>query len=389
MDAVKTINLPDWLNIPQLSSVMDALGGDALLVGGCVRNALMGKHATDIDIATKHTPDTVIQKMEAAGIKTVPTGIDHGTVTAIVDGKPFEITTLRKDVETDGRRAVVAFSDSWEEDAQRRDFTMNTLLMDRGGNVFDPTGQGLADLEARRVIFVGDPDQRIAEDHLRILRFFRFHAWYGEGEMDSAALKACGKAVDKIGDLSKERITQEVFKLLASTNVYILKTINEIKALPQLFHMKHDLEILNRYYAFGAMDDMAALLILSAFEETHLQTLETRMVFSGAQRKTFTRLLDGVQTLDTLNEKDIKKLIYHIGNADALQCALLFAAQAGTDVPDDIMHILKNWQAPVCPHTGDQLIKAGYKPGPELGQKLKQLEDEWLANVLDGSDSEQ
>ena len=381
MDAVKTINLPDWLNIPQLSHLMDVMGGNSLLVGGCVRNALMGKPATDIDIATKYKPDDVMQKLAEAGVKAIPTGIDHGTVTAVIDGIPFEITTLRKDVETDGRRAVVAFADSWEDDAQRRDFTMNTLLMDMGGNVFDPTGQGLTDLEARRVIFVGDPDQRIAEDYLRILRFFRFHAWYGEGEMDSAALQACGKAVDKIGDLSKERITQEVVKLLASTNVYILKTISKNNVLPQLFHVKHDIKVLERYYTYGQSNVISVLLILSAFDEAHLQTLETRMVFSSAQKKAFTRILHGLQTLEALNVKDIKKLVYRIGNADALQCVLLFAANAETGIPDEVMDILQNWQAPECPHTGDELIKAGYQPGPELGQKLKQLENEWLETL--------
>ncbi len=178
------------MTAPETRAVMAALGeGNACFVGGSVRNALLEKPVGDIDIATPLKPDEVVRRLEAAGLKAVPTGIEHGTITAIAHGMPFEITTLRRDVETDGRRAVVAFGDDWAEDAQRRDFTMNALYASADGEVFDTVG-GVEDLKARRVRFVGDPVTRIREDYLRILRLFRFHAWYGKDEIDSAALHA-------------------------------------------------------------------------------------------------------------------------------------------------------------------------------------------------------
>ena len=219
----KTIPAQPWMISPAARRIMRILNGGAaeplaLFVGGCVRNALAGEAVTDIDIATRLTPPEVMERCAAADIRAIPTGIDHGTVTAVVDGAPFEITTLRRDVETDGRHAVVAFSQDWREDAQRRDFTMNTLLADSGGHVYDPTGQGISDLAAGRVVFVGDPAQRIAEDYLRILRFFRFHARYGKGAPDAAALAACAAAADRIATLSRERISQEFFRILAAEN---------------------------------------------------------------------------------------------------------------------------------------------------------------------------
>lgn len=192
--------------------------GAARFVGGCVRDTLLGRDTRepDLDIATRLTPDQVMESLAAQGLRVEPTGLDHGTVTAVAFGRPFEITTLRKDVETDGRRAVVAFTSDWAEDAARRDFTMNALYADPDGRVHDPTGQGLADAVAGRVIFVGDPDTRIREDYLRILRFFRFLAHYGEGAPDPAALEACSRHAGQLARLSAERIAKEVLKLLAA-----------------------------------------------------------------------------------------------------------------------------------------------------------------------------
>ncbi|MEM6781944.1 MAG: CCA tRNA nucleotidyltransferase [Pseudomonadota bacterium] len=362
--------------------VIATLGGDSLLVGGCVRNAVIEREATDVDIATKHRPEFVIQKLEASGIKAIPTGIDHGTVTAVINKKPFEITTLRKDVETDGRRAVVEFSVDWLEDAKRRDFTMNTLLMDLNGNVFDPTRKGFEDLEANHVVFVGDAEQRIREDYLRILRFFRFHAWFGQGEMDQEALSACGKLANKIGELSKERITQEVLKLLsASQPILVLKTLFENNILPELFHVKHDLKILGRYYDFAHVDPMSSLVILSAFDVKHLSVLETRMTFSNAQKKQFESLCASLDGFD-LSHKSIKRMIYKTDNDFTAQLAYLFAAKDWQELTAETCDILENWEAPKFPMTGEDLIKQGHKPGPELGKKLKQLEREWLEQEL-------
>lgn len=212
----------DWLTHPgtqSLCKALEAAGYRALFVGGCVRNAILGVPVADIDLATDATPDVVTQVAEDAGFKVIPTGIDHGTVTVIAEGKPLEITTFRRDVETDGRRAVVAFSTGLDEDAARRDLTMNALYADPAGSVIDPLG-GLADALSRRVRFVGDPETRIREDYLRILRFFRFHACYGDpdGGLDAEGLAACAALSAGLEGVSPERIGAEMRKLLAATD---------------------------------------------------------------------------------------------------------------------------------------------------------------------------
>src|SRR5438270_4782423 len=186
----ESIGQRPWMTAPETAAVMDALeaaGGPscARFVGGCVRNALMGRDVSDIDIATRLTPDQTTAALQAAGLKAVPTGVEHGTVTAVSGGKPFEITTLRRDVATDGRHALVAFTDDWGEDAARRDFTLNALYAQRDGTLFDPTGHGAADARAGRIVFVGEAEERVREDYLRILRFFRFFAWYGTAPADT------------------------------------------------------------------------------------------------------------------------------------------------------------------------------------------------------------
>jgi poly(A) polymerase len=198
----------EWLKRPGTLAVFDALNGDGIetrAVGGAVRNALLGRAVTEVDFATTAEPGTVIALAEGAGLKTVPTGIDHGTVTVIANGAPYEVTTLRRDVETFGRHAKIAYTTSWEEDAKRRDFTLNALYADRHGKVFDPL-RGYGDVVAGRVRFIGDAEARIREDYLRILRFFRFHAYYGRGEMDAAGLKASVKLRAGLDQLSAERI---------------------------------------------------------------------------------------------------------------------------------------------------------------------------------------
>ncbi|MDZ4362775.1 CCA tRNA nucleotidyltransferase, partial [Brevundimonas sp.] len=210
-----------WLTDPATRAVMQALtaaGGPdcARFVGGCVRNALIERPVDDIDIATRLLPQDVMAALAEAGLRAVPTGLAHGTVTAVSGGKGFEITTLRRDVSTDGRNATVAFTDDWAEDAARRDFRLNALYADADGTVFDPTGQGVADALAGRIVFVGDPHTRIREDYLRILRFFRFMAWYGRGQPDAAALTACADLASGMGRLSVERVSKELLKLLAA-----------------------------------------------------------------------------------------------------------------------------------------------------------------------------
>ena len=205
-----------WLKdgeIARLLALLDRDGEEARVVGGAVRNALMGLPVGEIDVATTAVPEEVVRRVEAAGCKAVPTGIEHGTVTVVIDGKPFEVTTLRQDVETFGRKAKVVFGRDWKADAERRDFTINALSVSADGKMYDYVG-GLADIAARRVRFIGEPSARIAEDYLRILRFFRFHAWYGEGAPDAAGLHACIAARAGLETLSRERVRMELLKLL-------------------------------------------------------------------------------------------------------------------------------------------------------------------------------
>src|SRR5579859_1790498 len=212
------LNDRSWLDAKAtrtLVAALDAGGIDFRFVGGAVRDGLLGRKVSDIDVATPAMPGDVIRAVEAAGLKAIPTGIAHGTVTAVVGRQPFEVTTLRRDVETDGRHAVVAFTDDWRADAARRDFTMNALYADRDGRITDFFG-GEADARAGRVRFIGDPGERIAEDALRILRFFRFHAWYGQGALDADGLAASTRLAGMIDRLSGERIRVELFKTLAA-----------------------------------------------------------------------------------------------------------------------------------------------------------------------------
>lgn len=210
-----------WLESQATRAVMRALeaaggAGCARFVGGCVRNSLLGQPVDDIDIATRLRPEQTMAALKAAGLKAVPTGVEHGTVTGVSERRPYEITTLRRDVETDGRRAVVAFTEDWAEDAARRDFRLNALYADAAGTVFDPTGGGLEDAAAGRIVFVRWAETRIREDYLRILRFFRFYAWYGRGEPDAVGLAACAKLKGGMAQLSAERVSKEMLKLLTA-----------------------------------------------------------------------------------------------------------------------------------------------------------------------------
>jgi poly(A) polymerase len=387
LSPVQKIDPPEWMTHSNVQQLMAAIGGDegcSRFVGGCVRNALLGVPISDIDIATQHAPDEIMGRLKNAGIKAIPTGIDHGTVTAIVGGAPYEITTLRRDDVTDGRRAKVSFTDDWLEDAERRDFTMNTLLADMAGNIYDPTGRGVADLKARHVIFVGEPAARIAEDYLRILRFFRFHAFYGAGEMDGGALRVCQEAAGGISSLSRERITSEFLKILSVSDVVdILKIIFDCNVLPDLFDLEYEASALNRLCSLqvehGAVELMPRLFVLAGNRPRfHDDTLR----LSHAQKKFLVKLEMAFNPVWYATEKILKKAIYHHGNALMLQGYLLICANNDSEVDDGSLGILKNWQAPKCPITGEMLIKEGYVTGPDLGQELSRRKEEWLDEVL-------
>lgn len=373
-------NLPPqgWIEdaaIARLFTLLQDDGGvpQLLFVGGCVRNAVLGLPPGDMDLATTHRPDIVIDRLGCAGVKVVPTGIEHGTITAVIDGRPFEITTLRRDVATDGRRAVVAFTHDWAEDAQRRDFTMNTLLMDREGRVYDPLGVGLADALAGRVVFVGDPAQRIAEDYLRILRFFRFYGAYGRGEPDPAALAACRAAAGEIPRLSRERITQEVLKItMLDRAVDIFDILFKNKILYNFSHANYEPNALARLIALQGSKNrpgVAARLALlwSGYPETELPNY---ILLSSDKIKKLKQIIMFCRAPLSVHEA-----LYRLGRDTGEQALLVRAALDGVDDVD----LAPGWSIPTLPLDGNDLQRCGIAPGPRMGEILKQVEDWWIA----------
>lgn len=392
MKSIKTISLPDWI-FEEARKIVRLLNegehAQTLFVGGCVRNSLLGAAATDIDLATQYTPDEVMKILSQANVKVIPTGIDHGTVTAVENGISMEVTTLRKDVKTDGRHAVVEFSDDWHADASRRDFTMNALYMDLKGNVFDPTGQGLDDLNQRHIRFVGDAIKRIQEDYLRILRFFRFHAQYGDANINPDILQICAAHNDGIKQLSRERITQEFFK--------ILKTAQADKVLGVMFQANILKEIRGKNY------NAEYLKTLIQLQDIHKDIIESFSIilaryfivsgakakfhddflnFSKAQANFIIRLEVIANEAFFLDEKTIKKTMVKQGRELTFQGYLLLCAQNKIAEDEAITTLIKTWPIPECPITGETLLKEGYPTGPELGQELERRKEEWLETVI-------
>jgi poly(A) polymerase len=364
-----------WRKKRGMNRLLKALGADQGLtryVGGAVRDDLLGLPVSDIDLATRIAPDDVIRRLEKARIKAVPTGIDHGTVTAVSDGHPFEITTLRRDVSTDGRRATVAFTDDWEEDAARRDFTINALSADPStGELFDYFG-GLDDLERRHIRFIGDPLQRIAEDHLRILRFFRFHARFDAGEIDTAALEACAARANDLMALSRERIADELLKLLAvanpSSTVEIMLDRGILKpVLPEVARdSSHDLKGLIAAESAAGLtpDPVRRLAALLPRDSAVAENVAVRLRLSNKARK---RLACAAGT----SEDAAQVLAYRLGTACAVD-RLLLAGQS------EAAGEIAGWHTPRLPIGGGQLIKRGLPEGPVVARTLKAIEDRWL-----------
>jgi len=364
----------DWRDAPGTRSVMGLLTGaghGAWFVGGCVRNGLIGAPVHDIDITTDARPDKVVALAQAAGIKAVPTGIDHGTVTLVASGRPFEITTLRRDLTTDGRRATVAFTDRLEEDAARRDFTMNALYAKADGTVLDPNGEGLFDLAARRLRFIGRPEDRIAEDYLRILRFFRFHAWYADpaGGIDAEGLAACAALSDGIAHLSRERVGAEMKKLLTAPD-----PVPAVAAMAQSGVLAQTLP--------GA--DARLLPILIAFEDAPPDPIRRLAALGGEDVGNRLRLSKAERNrlealrLEMATATPPGALAYAHGADTARDIVLLRAALFETP-PDPAAEaeIAKGATAifPVKP--------ADLMPdlqGPALGETLKALEARWIAS---------
>ncbi len=380
----------DWLRAEETQQVMTALQAnakEARFVGGCVRDALIGRTVHDIDIATVEHPEVVLKLLEVHGIKAIPTGIDHGTVTAVCGGKPFEITTLRADVETDGRRAVVAFTEDWLEDAQRRDFTFNAMSVDITGTLYDPFN-GLDDLKAGRVRFVGRAEERIREDYLRILRFFRFNAHFGKGPVDQEALSACTDLAEGIKGLSGERIAQEFLRLLeaprpakwisimkrAGVSPYILKDVQDV----------HNLEMLCAFE--DAPDRIRRLAVLLPKKQDAVEEVCQHLRLSNKQKK---RLL-GARCADaflipSIDENGLRSFLFKHGAQRAEDHVFLYWAEKGfTGIgpkEQQLLDEIKAWrQAPVVfPLQGKDLLELGLMPGPELGRHLGDVQDWWCA----------
>ncbi len=380
-----------WLARPATMAVIGAIsagGYDARIVGGAVRNALLGAPVKDIDIATTAVPGEVIRLAAAAGLRAVPTGIEHGTVTVVVEHTPIEVTTLRRDVETYGRHAKVAFTTDWAEDARRRDFTMNALYCALDGTVFDPLG-GYGDLHARRVRFIGDAGARIREDFLRILRFFRFTAEYSEGAPDPAGLAAAIELKGGLDHLSGERLRAELLRLLDAPRA--VATVAEMDAAGILAHVLGKpgnpvllARLANIERALDrAPDPLLRLGALAATRPGDALNVRDRLRLSGAEFERLTRLGLADRAFDPVApECEAKEFIYRHG-AEAFTDGALLAWAKSADAPDDKPRrdradLPHRWQAPELPIRGTDVIALGVPEGPAVGRVVHAFEDWWI-----------
>lgn len=380
-----------WFKAPETQKLLAVLEaarpGGARFVGGCVRNTLMGREVDDIDIATQLTPDRVTEIAKAAGFAAHPTGIEHGTVTVVVHHHPFEITTLRRDVSTDGRRATVAFTEDWAEDAARRDFRMNALYADASGAIHDPTGGGLDDARAGRVIFIGDAHTRIREDYLRILRFFRFNAWYARGPLDPNGLSACADLVAGLDTLSVERVWKEVKKLLGAPNpraawegmgaiearARALPELQNHKRLDALLALEADLML-----PVDAMTRIAAALP----DQLTAAALARRLKLSNDERDRLVAALgDDVKLTSYMSLREMRRAIYRLGAAafhDRIMLAWAEAGQAKTQQWRALVAHGQMWTPPKLPLSGEEVMAAGVPAGPKVGLVMREVEAWWI-----------
>ncbi len=382
---------PPWLRsgpAPRVLELLNAEGEEARVVGGAVRNALLGVPIGDIDIATTAVPNEVVRRDKLAGIKSVPTGIEHGTVTLVADGVPFEVTTLREDTETFGRKAKVAFGRDWVGDAHRRDFTINALSAGLDGVVHDYVG-GLADIAERRVRFIGDPKQRIEEDYLRILRFFRIHAAFGAGEVDRAGYLACIASRAGLVSLSAERVRVEVLKLLvadgAACAVMAMADGGFLQAIfggvaytgpfAAMIAAERDLGL--------AEDAIRRLAALAVAVTEDARRLATRLRLSNAEAKRLDSMGHRWWRLAEMDEPLAKRRLYRLGEAAYRDRLLLAWARAGgnTDPAPWREHasLPQRWSAPKFPLKAADFIARGIAEGPALGHVITLAEDAWLA----------
>lgn len=372
----RILDRPLWMTHPSVLAVLDAFAAADVpirFVGGCVRDTLMELPVKDVDATTPAHPDQVTAIAAKAGITVVPTGLSHGTVTLVSHGHPMEVTTLRADLSTDGRHAEVAFTQSWDEDAARRDFTINALYLDGEGRLYDPVG-GADHLNPPKVIFIGDPATRIQEDYLRILRFFRFVARFGISSPDEKGLVACAAHMDGLRRLSPERITSEILKILEAPN-----------PLTALGHAETHGILQTILPAGHSLSDLANLLVLEhdfAITSDPVRRLAALLPRKSARKQPFLVLskkqmarIRAAHATPPPDQHDLKNALYALGPETVLDQHLV--AQTLTA---DRLHAIQNWQRPTFPVSGTDLIKVGISPGPEMGTTLRTLEAQWIAS---------
>ena len=390
MNNARLLDAP-WLKSSSVTRVLELLNGngeEARVVGGAVRNALLNILIGDIDIATTAPPEEVIRRAKAAGIKSVPTGIEHGTVTLVIDAHPFEVTTLREDTETFGRKAKVAFGRDWVGDAHRRDFTINALSVGADGVVHDYVG-GLDDIAARRVRFIGEAEQRIAEDYLRVLRFFRIHAAFGAGEVDRAGYLACLRARAGLATLSAERVRMELLKLLVADGA-----IGAVVAMAEGGLLLSTLGGVAYTGPFAAMiaaerllglkpDPMRRLAALAVAVTEDARRLSSRLRLTNAETKALDSMGHRWWRLAGMDEARARRRLYRLGEDRYRDRLLLAWARAGSDADPapwrELALLPQRWSAPKFPLKAADFIARGIAEGPALGHVLTLAEDAWLA----------
>ena len=388
-----------WMTAPGARRILDALtrdGARVRFVGGCVRNALIDAAVGDLDVATPDDPEIVTDLLSAAGLKAIPTGYEHGTVTAVTGDTVIEVTTLRRDVETDGRHASVEFTTDWAADARRRDFTMNAIYADLDGTLFDPVG-GVEDLKAGRLRFIGDARTRIGEDYLRILRFFRFHAWYGQGPLDADGLAAVAAMAGGLSQLSAERVQKEIMRLLGApaSAPHLSATINAMSTsgvlthvLPEAVHVDRfrHLVILEDAVLQGAVDALLRLAALTLPTESGptaiacADAVADRLRLSNRARGRLIGLAEA-DLKGELSQKAARRALYRLGAETFADRLLLEAAETDapeTDKLDHLLDVSSRWVPPSLPVTGQDVVDAGVPPGPEIGRLLGALEAIWI-----------
>ena len=389
-----------WFQDPALTRVLALLnadGGEARVAGGAVRNALMGLPVADVDVATTLLPEKVVERANAAGVKSVPTGIEHGTVTLVIDGQPFEVTTLRRDIETDGRHAKVAFGTDWQADAERRDLTINALYADKDGAVIDLV-QGLQDIDTRTIRFIGDASQRIAEDYLRILRFFRFFAYYGSGRPDADGLRASARAKEKLSTLSAERIWAETKKLLSAEDPSrALLWMRQVGVLTEILPETEKWGIDGIHGLVAAEqalgwkpDPILRLAAVVPPDSARMDALAKRLKMSNLQAGQLAAWAATPSLPDEVTDVGFDRLLYRHGAAGMLMRLKIALATARSAADGDPLAMRKsarlsallkraeNYSKPAFPLSGADVVAAGVPAGKRVGEILKLLEDFWV-----------